>query len=199
MSEIDEKLEKEIDKEIQDYQKNKPEMSVVGDMDEMLKNNAFGKKFKTYAENYLQSCNKYKKAKAIADDLKVESDAAGAAMINYAKELGVLTTEINLQYDGMATFKIKESYFGNVLKENRAKVFTFFKQQRREKEFFELKERQSNFNAYVKEKLEECKRNKKGGEDLIKEVELNLPEGLTLGRKHKITLSNRNDDFGMKK
>jgi hypothetical protein len=191
MTSINETLESEIDKELNELQENKPEMVPIEALDEAVQG-AFDKQFKEYAERYLSSYNKYVQAKAVMDDLKNKSDAAEVAMISFARDIGVLTSEVALTYDGMGTFKIKEAYFGNVTKANRAKVFAFFRNQKRENEFFELSVRKAEVNKFVREKVDKCKKNSKGGE-----IEPDLPDGVSFGKKHSVSLSNRNSSFGV--
>lgn len=187
-----------LDKEIEDFQQNKEDPTDIV-MEEALESGFTGK-FREVAETYLMSYNKYLKAKAVMEDLKAQSDANEMEMIDLAKTLGVLGSELELTYEGLAKFKIKQSFFGNVTKANKAKVFSFFREQKRENEFFELSVRKAEVNKYVREKIDECKRaNKanKGGEEGGEEIKPDLPEGISFGKKHGISLSNRNSDFGI--
>lgn len=191
---INEALESEINNEMAAIQNSGLDLIPLEEFKEAESN--FVVQFKDYAENYLKAYNKYSKSKAETDELKSLSDAAEYAMINFAKDLGILATEVNLAFDGMASFKIKETYFGNIPKDNKAKVFAYFKNQKREGEFFELSVRKSEVNKFIRERINEAKvrqKQNKGGEALV----IDLPDGITLGKKYGVSLSNRNSGFGI--
>ena len=140
-----------------------------------------------FAEDYLGKYNRYLIAKAHMEELKSESDQAEAAMIRFAKQVGFdAKTEITLPNIGK--FAIKEKFVANILKDNILTVFAFFKEQGREKEFFELAIRKSKLNEFVKEQIVLA----------VKTQEKpSFPDGLTVVPLKSVSISQRNPQFGL--
>lgn len=184
--------ESELDQQMANFQANKGDPSPIETSPEMAQiPEQFKKKFRELATSYLSQYNRYLKAKSEADRLKTESDIAEHAILKFAKDVGLAANKTELTFTGLGKFSIKETFFGNVTKPNIGKVYAFFKDQKREGEFFQLSVRKAEINKYVREKVQETEmENPEGGVNKI-----NLPDGIDYVVKTSVSVTNRNPDF----
>lgn len=182
----------ELDQEMADFQANKGDPIPIETNPEMAQiPEQFKKKFRELAASYLSQYNRYLKAKSEADRLKTESDIAEHTILKFAKDVGLAANKTELTFTGLGKFSIKETFFGNVTKPNIGKVYAFFKDQKRESEFFQLSVRKAEINKYVREKVQETEmENPEGGANQI-----NLPDGIDCAVKTSVSVTNRNPDF----
>ncbi len=148
-------------------------------------------RFRHLSETFLTKKNQYLKAKEIADQLKGEQDEAEWALIQFAQNTGCLSAT----YKNLGHFSISEQFFGNVKQQNIQKVFAYFREQKRELDFFQTAPKKSEFNRYVRTKIDEFKRSsefKNGGE-----IKLQLPDGIDMITKWAISIRGRNEQFGL--
>jgi|GEM_PF-4072128 len=152
----------------------------------------FQDQFQKYAAAYLSAYNQYLHAKAMADQLKEESDAAEQAVIGFARDIGMSHSKTEVTLPGLGKFSIKQEFYGQVTQENMGKVYGFFKDQKREQEFFQMTVRKSPLNQYIREKVKE---KREEVSDLSGPIRPDLPEGLECYTKTSVSITSRNAEF----
>lgn len=181
-----------LDQELEQFQNTKGDPVPIEQDNSSEMSEPFKKKLKEYSAFYLSKYNEYLKAKAEADRLKTESDAAECSLIAFANSIGADSNATIFTFEGMGKFTLKESYFGNVTSNNVEQVYHFFKGQKRERDFFQLGVRKAKINEYVREKVKTAEEN--GGD-----VKSLIPNGITVSRKQSISISKRNTEYTYKK
>lgn len=177
--------DEELDQKIQEYQLNKhlmPLETIEGCPEE------YKPELRRLCEEYLSLLNE---RTDLDEELKKLKVAEEITHNNLCRFLDTINST-GMNFSDLGNFSKKESYYANLLKENETRLFQFYKAQRREKEFFEVKPRTVNLNAEIRELIKEAEF-KEGG--LEKTGNLELPPGVTYFKKTKIGITKRNHQF----
>lgn len=182
--------------------------------------------YRKLSENLLALSNKYAKAKEETDLLKAQRDKAEYDLTSfYTRHKDVCPDSVT--YTGLGTFKQREEVYGDVAQADIDNIFNFFKDQKREDEFFKLAAIKTSFNKFVREKQAEfneaqqkveqissqvrqlIKDNADGKhtelinqlsnhqKELESELVLDIPAGIRYFKKQSISITNRNRAFGL--
>jgi len=140
------------------------------------------------SEVFLDATNKRQKADEELKKLKASEESAEKQMIRFLDSIN----STGIEFADLGNFSKKESIHANILQSNEPQVFDYYKSQRREKEFFEVKLRKGNLDHEIRSLIIEAE-HKEGG--LEKSGNLQLPPGITIFKKMKIGVTKRNHQF----
>ncbi|MFC1616766.1 hypothetical protein ACFL2K_00940 [Candidatus Margulisiibacteriota bacterium] len=177
--------DKSLDQEIAEFQDNK-QMIPLQDVEGCPEK--YKPELRRLCEEYLSYLNKRTKVDDELKKLKAAEELAEKSIIRFLETIN----STGMNFTDLGNFSKKDAIHANLLKENELRLFQYFKAQRREKEFFEVKPRMGNLNTEIRELIKHAE-HKEGG--LNKKENLELPPGVTYFKKIKMGITKRNHQF----